>query len=150
MKGIPLIRSPRRWWMPAVAVAVLAITGLAVYRLHGGFTALNVGITSTGSGIANNTARFNPKRVTLEVFGDAGASASINYVDANVQPKRVRNASLPWSLTIVTTQPAAFSNLVAQASGNSVGCRITVDGKVKDERIVNELNGLTFCLAKSA
>lgn len=86
---------------------------------------------------------------SLEVFGDPGAVATINYVDINVQPQQVVNASLPWSLTMVTTQPGAFSNLVAQGNSDSLGCRILVDGVVKDERIVNEVNAYTFCLVKS-
>jgi hypothetical protein len=76
--------------------------------------------------------------------------ATINYVDINVQPQQVLNAPLPWSLTMVTTQPGAFSNLVAQGNSVSLGCRITVDGEVKDERIVNAVNAYTFCLVKSA
>ncbi|GAB4959526.1 hypothetical protein MAHJHV54_09860 [Mycobacterium avium subsp. hominissuis] len=51
---------------------------------------------------------------------------------------------------MVTTQPGAFSNLVAQGNSDSLGCRITVDGDVKDERIVNQVNAYTFCLVKSA
>ena len=30
-----------------------------------------------------------------------------------------------------------------------LGCRITVNGDVKDERTVNEVNAYTFCLVKS-
>jgi hypothetical protein len=71
-------------------------------------------------------------------------------VDINIQPQQVLNAPLPWSLTMVTTQPGAFSNLVAQGNSDSLGCRITVDGEIKDERIVNAVNAYTFCLVKSA
>ena len=81
---------------------------------------------------------------------DPGAVATINYVDIHVQPRQVLHAALPWSLTMVTTQPGAFSNLVAQGNSASLGCRITVDGEVKDERIVNAVNAYTFCLVKSA
>jgi MmpS family membrane protein len=134
-------------WMLLVAVVVVAVAGFAVYRLHGVFGSHNN--TSTASGVSNDVV-FNPKHITLEVFGDPGTMATINYVDINIQPQQVRNASLPWSLTMVTTQPGAFSNLVAQGNSNSLGCRITVDGEVKDERIVNAVNAYTFCLVKSA
>jgi hypothetical protein len=56
---------------------------------------------------------------------------------------------LPWSYTITTTDPAVIANLVAQGNGNTLGCRIIVNGVVKDERTVNELNAYTFCLDKS-
>jgi hypothetical protein len=133
--------------MLLVATVVVAVAGFAVYRLHGIFGSNNS--TSTASGISNDVV-FNPKHITLEVFGDPGTVATINYVDINVQPQQVLNATLPWSLTMVTTQPGAFSNLVAQGNSNSLGCRITVDGEVKDERIANAVNAYTFCLVKSA
>jgi MmpS family membrane protein len=134
--------------MLLVAVVVVAVAAFGVYRLHGIFGSHN--ITSTGSGIANEIVPFNPKHITLEVFGNPGTVATINYLDINVQPRQVLHASLPWSLTMVTTQPGAFSNLVAQGNGDSLGCRIIVDGEVKDERIVNQVNAYTFCLVKSA
>jgi Mycobacterium membrane protein len=134
--------------MLLVAVVVVAVAAFGVYRLHGIFGSHNN--TSTGSGIANDIVPFNPKHITLEVFGNPGTVATINYLDINVQPQQVLHASLPWSLTMVTTQPGAFSNLVAQGNSDSLGCRIIVDGEVKDERIVNQVNAYTFCLVKSA
>jgi hypothetical protein len=134
--------------MVLIAVVVVAGAGFCVYRLHGIFGSHNN--TSAASGISEHTEPFNPKHITLEVFGDPGSVATINYVDINVQPQQVLHAALPWSLTMVTTQPGAFSNLVAQGNSDSLGCRITVDGEVKDERIVNQVNAYTFCLVKSA
>jgi hypothetical protein len=134
--------------MVVVAVTVVAVAGFCVYRLHGIFGSHHN--TSAASGISEQTEPFNPKHITLEVFGDPGSVATINYVDINVQPQQVLHAALPWSLTMVTTQPGAFSNLVAQGNSEYLGCRITVDGEVKDERTVNQVNAYTFCLVKSA
>jgi hypothetical protein len=83
------------------------------------------------------------------VFGAPGATATINYQDAHATPQRADNAPLPWSYTITTTDTAVIANLVAQGSGNSLGCRIIVNGVVKDERTVHEMNAYTFCLDKS-
>lgn len=148
MKGISITSLVRRGWILLVVVAVVAVAAFCVFRLHGIFGSHNN--TSAGGGISDQTEPFSPKHITLEVFGDPGAVATINYVDINVQPRQVLNAALPWSLTMVTTQPGAFSNLVAQGNSNSLGCRITVDGEVKDERIVNQVSAYTFCLVKSA
>ena len=60
------------------------------------------------------------------------------------------NASLPWELTLTTTAPAASPNIVAQSDGDSITCRITVDGVIKDERTTDGVNAQTFCLVKSA
>lgn len=148
MKGISITSLVRRGWILLVVVVVVAVAAFCVFRLHGVFGSHNN--TSAGGGISDQTEPFSPKHITLEVFGDPGAVATINYVDINVQPRQVLNAALPWSLTMVTTQPGAFSNLVAQGNSNSLGCRITVDGEVKDERIVNQVSAYTFCLVKSA
>jgi Mycobacterium membrane protein len=138
----------RRWWIVLVAVAVVAIAGFSVYRLHGIFGSDNN--VSAAGGISNEIVPFNPKHVLLEVFGPPGTVATINYLDVNAAPQRVDNTTLPWSHTITTTEPAVFANLVAQGDSDSIGCRITVNGVVKDERFVNKLDAYTFCLDKSS
>jgi hypothetical protein len=134
--------------MLLVAVVVVAVAGFCVYRLHGIFGSHRA--TSAASGVSNDIVPFNPKRVILEVFGAPGTVATINYLDVNAQPQRVDDASLPWSYTIVTTEPAVFANVVAQGNSDFIGCRITVNGEVKAERTVNEYNAYTFCLDKSS
>ncbi|MDT5168798.1 MAG: hypothetical protein QOD02_2129 [Mycobacterium sp.] len=133
--------------MVLVAVVVVALAGFAVYRLHGAFSSHKN--ASAASGVSNEIVPFNPKSVIYEVFGAPGATATINYQDVHAAPQRVDNAPLPWSYTITTTDPAVIANLVAQGNGNTLGCRIIVNGVVKDERTVNELNAYTFCLDKS-
>ena len=118
-----------------------------MYRLHSVFGSDDD--TSTPRQIATDDS-FNPKHITLQVFGDPGSTATINYLDIDAQPQKVMNAPLPWSLEFTTTQPGAFTNLVAQGNSPTLGCRITVDGEIKDERTVNTVNAYTFCLAKSA
>jgi hypothetical protein len=133
--------------MVLVAVVVVAITGFAIYRLHGIFGSHNN--TSANSGLSNEIVPFNPKVVVLEVFGAPGAVATINYLDVNAQVQQVKNAPLPWSFTITSTEPAVLANVVAQGNGDSLGCRITINGVVKDERTVNKVDAYTFCLDKS-
>jgi Mycobacterium membrane protein len=134
--------------MLLVAVLVVAAAGFCVYRLHAIFGSHHT--TSAASGISNDIIPFNPKQVILEVFGAPGTVATINYLDVNAAPQRVDGATLPWSYTITTTQPAVFANVVAQGNSDSIGCRITVNGEVKAERTVNEANAYTFCLDKSS
>lgn len=136
----------RRKWMLLVAVVVVAIAGFSVYRLHGMFGSHH-NITGAGS-VSNDIIPFNPKHVILEVFGASGTVATINYLDFNAAPQHVVT-TLPWRYEITTTQPAVVANVVAQGDGDSIGCRITINGVVKDERTVNEVNAYTFCLDKS-
>jgi Mycobacterium membrane protein len=143
-----VFKTARRMWIFLVIVAVVAVAGFCVYRLHGVFGKTE--LTRPGSGIANDTKPFNPKRVTYEIFGPPGTVATINYIDLDAQPQKVENTTLPWSLTLTTTAPAASANIVAQGNSSSIGCRITVNGVVKDEKVSDEVNAQTFCLVKSA
>jgi Mycobacterium membrane protein len=137
----------KRGWMVLVAVAVVALAGFGIYRLHGIFGSHNN--TSANGGLSNEIVPFNPKQVVLEVFGTPGAVATINYLDVNAQPQQVKDAPLPWSFTITSTEPAVIGNVVAQGNGDTLGCRITVNGAVKDQRTVNKVDAYTFCLDKS-
>ena len=64
--------------------------------------------------------------------------------------KRSRSATIPWSFPIETTLSAVVANVVAQGNSESLGCRIVVNGVVRDELLVNSHNAETTCLVKSA
>jgi len=148
VKRISIGSVVRRDWMVLVAVIVVAGAGFGIYRLHGIFGS-NSG-TSANSGLSNEIVPFNPKQVVLEVFGAPGATATINYLDVNATLQQVSNAPLPWTLSVTTTLPSVSVNVVAQGDTHQIGCRITVNDVVKDERSVDELNAQTFCIVKSA
>jgi hypothetical protein len=75
--------------------------------------------------------------------------ATINYLDVNAVPQHADRVPLPWSYDTTTTEPAVFLNVVAQGDSDSIGCRISIDGVVKDERTVNTTNAYAYCLDKS-
>jgi len=143
-----MVKALRRAWIPLVIILVGALAVFSVYRLHGVFGKTEV--TRAGSGLANDTKPFNPKQVTYEIYGPSGAVATINYLDLDAKPQIVRNTTLPWSLTLTTTAPAASANIVAQGDTDTIGCRIYVDGVLKDEKTSDGVNAQTFCLVKSA
>ena len=147
MQRVSISRRLSQRWMVLVAVAVIAVAGFAVYRLHGIFGSEDV--MSTPSGSANDIVPFNPKHVVMEVFGPPGTVATITYLDVNAQPQRADAVTLPWAYDTTTTQPAVFVNVAAQGDSDSIGCRIKIDDVVKDERSVNTLNAFTYCLDKS-
>ncbi len=134
--------------MVLIAVAVLAITGFAVYRLHGIFGSNNAVSRPSADSLGN--ANYNPKRVLFEVFGSPGSVATINYLDVNAQPQRVDDVTLPWSQPLTTTDPTLYADLRAQGNGTSITCRITVNGVVTQEMSTDNVNGYIACLDKSA
>jgi hypothetical protein len=143
-----MVKALRRAWIPLVIVIVVALAGFGVFRLHGVFGKTE--LTRPGSGLANDTKPFNPKQVTYQIFGPEGAVATINYLDLDAQPQIARDVTLPWSLTLTTTAPAASANIVAQGDTDTIGCRILVDDVLKDEKTSSGVNAQTFCLVKSA
>jgi MmpS family membrane protein len=138
----------KRAWIPLLVVVLVAIAGFAVYRLHGVFGVR--GATSVVGARADEIKPFNPKRVTLEVFGPVGSAADINYLDVDAAPQRVDAVRLPWTHSVATTAPAVSVNVVAQGDGETIGCRITVNGDIKAQRTVAGIHPQTFCLVKSA
>jgi len=142
-----MLRLAKRSWVLLVIVLVVLIATFCVDRFRGFFG--NTVLTRPGAGLVNDPAPFNPKVVTYEIFG-AGSAATINYLDLDAQPRKAGNTTLPWTLTLTTTAPAASPNIIAQSDGDTITCRITVDGVVKDERTTDGVNAQTFCLVKSA
>ena len=145
--GYWLVRGLRRAWMPLVIALVLVVAAFAVDRLHGFFGKSE--LTRPGSGLASDPEPFNPKKVTYEIFGPPGTVATVNYLDLDAEPQIARDVTLPWTLELSTTAPAAAANIVAQGDSDTIGCRITVDGVVKDEKTSTGVNAQTFCLVKS-
>ncbi|KZS64826.1 hypothetical protein A4G27_04800 [Mycobacterium kansasii] len=128
-------------------VIVLAVSGLVVMRLHRIFGSQDLNANS-GGGI--EIVQFNPKVVIYEVFGPPGSTANINYWDAEANTHQVDAAPLPWSVTVSTTLPSVSANIMAQGDGSRIGCRITVDGVVRQEKKSDGVNPQTFCSVKSA
>ena len=145
--GYWLVRGFRKTWMMLVIATVVAVAAFAVDRLHGFFGKTE--LTREGSGLVNDPKPFNPKIVVYEIMGPPGAVATINYLNLDAEPQIARDVTLPWTLTLSTTAPAAAANIVAQGDSDSIGCRITVDGVIKDERWSTGVSAQTFCIVKS-
>lgn len=135
----------RKVWLPIAIVVALGVGVLTVSHLRTIFGAHPVLVTPIG---ADTAEKFNPKVVTYEVFGSG--TAVVNYKDLDGIPQRAGTVALPWSLTLTTTAPSSSPNVIAQTDGDSIGCRITVDDVVKDERSATGVNAQTFCLVKAA
>ena len=136
----------KRIWIPVVLVVVLAISGLVVSRLHRMFASQDL---NAGAGAGVEIVQFNPKVLVYDVFGSPGSTAQISYFDpdANVQSITV---PLPWSITLSTLLPAVSASLMAQTDGDQIGCRVTVNGTVREEQSADGVNAQTYCLVKSA
>jgi Mycobacterium membrane protein len=133
-------------WIPFVLVVVLAVSGLVVSRLHRMFGSEDLN-ANAGAGI--EIVQFNPKVLVYDVYGPPGATAQISYFDPDAKVHSL-TAPLPWSITLSTTLPTVSANLMARANGDDIGCRVTVNGIVREEQSANGVNAQTYCLVKSA
>lgn len=138
----------KRAWIPLVVLAVVGGAGFSVSRVRAVSTTDKHSLY--GKSEATDIGQSTQKAVVYEVFSPLGTVADISYFDVNSDPRRVDRAGLPWSITLTSNSPAVVGNVVAQGDGNSIGCRIVVDGHVKAERISNEVNAFTYCRVKGA
>ena len=137
----------RRAWVPIVVVVAVFLGGVAVSRLRGVFGSDAI-FTSTGSS-AQPLEPSHVKRVTYEVYGPSDTAGSVSYLDTKAQPEQANFTSLPWIFTITTTVPAVIASVVAQGNSDNIGCRITVNGEVKDEQSSAGHHAQTSCLVKA-
>ncbi|WP_428847401.1 MmpS family transport accessory protein [Mycolicibacterium cosmeticum] len=139
-------RGLARTWVPLLIAAVVAVGAVVIYRFHGVFGS---GVDG-GGGRAENIVSTVPKYVTYEVYGPAGTSGMISYVDERAQAREARFSALPWTITLTTTLPSVFANIIAQGDSADLGCRITVNGDVRDEQSASGTDATAFCLVKAA
>jgi len=146
VKAIPVGRALKHAWIPLLLIVVLAVSGLVVSRLHKMFASADL---NAGAGAGIEIVQFNPKVMVYDVYGSPGTTAQISYFDpdANVH---LLTAPLPWSITLSTTLPTVSANLMAQTDGDEIGCRVTVNGTVREEQSASGVHAQTYCLVKSA
>ena len=136
----------KRVWVPLVVVVALIIGGVAVDRLHGVFP---------GPGVSKPDPRdatppYAAKTAIYEILRPPGTTGVVNWMDADSIPQKASFTTLPWSTTIVAEMPGIFAYVVAQGDSPSIGCRITVDGKLVDQQQTDGRNAQVSCLDKSA
>ena len=146
MKSISAGRVLKRVWIPLLLIVVLAVSGLVVSRLHKMFASADL---NAGAGAGIEIVQFNPKVMVYDVYGSPGTSAQISYFDTDAHVHSL-TAPLPWSITLSTTLPTVSANLMARTDGDQIGCRVTVNGTVREEQSADGVNAQTYCLVKSA
>lgn len=142
-----LMGAASRMWIVLAIVVVVGAGGFIINRFHGVFGSHR---TAPGGARAENIVSTIPKYVTYEVFGPSGTSGMISYIDERAQAQEIRFSSLPWTLTLTTTVPSVFANVVAQGDSGALGCRIVVNGELRDERSADGFTATTSCLVKAA
>jgi Mycobacterium membrane protein len=132
--------------MPLVAVVALSVGVVCMWKIHE--------MSSPGPVLAVNGAQapeeFTPKQLTYELFGSIGDGGILDYVDIDQHPHRVDLKELPWSHTETTTLTVVSGSISAQVHGGHVGCRMLVNGVVRDQQSAEHQEADVTCRVKSA
>lgn len=136
----------QRVWMPLVAVIVVGVGLVCMWKVHQ-FSEPTPVPTVNGPQAPPD---FNPKQLTYELFGSVGDGGMLVYADVDGHPHRVDVTTLPWSHTETTTLTVVSGSISAQVHGGQLGCRIRVDGVVRNEQSDDHQDAHVFCIVKSA
>lgn len=140
-------RRPRwPWWIGGLVVALIVIAAIAGGNTGGGGTSTSTPLTPGDPGssssapltIAATTAAANPPPApttdTIVYTVTGGHAQDITWIGPDLQESQITDRTvLPWSKTF--TAPAGTGGLgmsldAQNAGGGTIGCSITVDGKV--------------------
>ena len=132
--------------MPLVAVVAVSVGAVAMWKVHQ-FSEPPPVVT------VNEQAappEFSIKRLTYELFGSVGQGGMLVWVDIDGHPHQVDLTTLPWSHTEATTLTVVSGSISAQVHGGQVGCRMLVNGVVRDEQSATREDADVTCRVKSA
>lgn len=133
-------------WLPLVTVVALGVGGLGVWKVH----QMSEPGPVPSVLAAQAPEQFTPKQLTYELFGSIGAGGILSYVDIDGHPHKIDLTELPWSHTETTTLTVVSGSMSAQVDGGEVGCRMLVNGVVRDEQSSNHAEADVTCRVKSA
>lgn len=135
-----------RTWLPLVGVVVVGVGLIGMWKVHQFSEPAPVPTVNQPQA----PPEFTPKQLTYELFGSIGDGGMLVYVDIDGHPHRVDLTDLPWFHTETTTLTVVSGSISAQVRGGQVGCRILVNGVVRNEQSNNNQDAHVFCIVKSA
>lgn len=138
--------SMRSAWVYLVALTVLVTAALFIFRLR------SSEIPDEAAGIVSRLptlGSLSERTIEYQAVGPDGISATVSYLDDEGHNQNV-DTVLPWQESLRTVQPSLVTSMVVQSNGSGVGCRITVDGKVRDEQFAAATGGIASCKVQVA
>ena len=138
----------KRLWIPVVVAIVVALGAVAVTNFRAVFGSDEI-FRNSGNTM-ETLVPTNEKTITYELFGQGSASGKVSFLDAAAELQETVFTGLPWQHSFTTTTPSVIASLVAQGDASALGCRIRVNGEVKDEQTVTAPSAQAFCLVKAA
>jgi len=138
----------KRFWVVVMVVVALVAAAAVVSRLRSFFDSDKPYVAASEP--ADAIRPINTKKVTYEIVGPQDASGRVSYLDVNGKTIEASFTSLPWSVSVSTTDPGVLANVVAQGDSAALGCRILVNDKLVAEDQAEGRDAQAFCLDKAA
>ena len=138
----------RQFWVALVVLAAVVVAIAVVSRLRSFFDSDKPYVAASEP--ADAIRPINTKTVTYEITGPPNASGRVSYLDINGKTLEAGFTSLPWSVTVSTTDPGMLATVVAQGDSGALGCRILVNDKLVSENQAEGRDAQAFCLDKAA
>lgn len=132
--------------MPLVAVVAVGVGAVCMWKVHQ-FSAPPPVITVNGPAAPEQST---PKQLRYELFGSVGDGGMLVYLDIDGHPHQVNLTILPWSHEETTTLTVVSGSISAQVHGGQLGCRMLVNGIVRDEQSDTHADAHVMCRVKSA
>lgn len=138
----------KRFWVLTMVIVALLAAAAVVSRLRSFFDSDKPYVAAPLP--ADTIEPINTKTVTYEIVGPQYASGRVSYLDVNGKTMEASFTTLPWSVTVSTTDPGVLANVVAQGDTAALGCRILVNDKLVAEDYAEGRDAQAFCLDKAA
>jgi hypothetical protein len=136
----------RKTWPYLVSLVILASAGGFIAHLR------SSEIPDQAVGFASSLPKLgqSPQRtVDYEASGPAGTPVRVSYLDEHARAHDA-DAVLPWQESLRTSNPTLMTGLIVQSKAGGVGCRIVVDGTVRDEQPPNASANVANCKVQVA
>lgn len=143
-----MVRVLKRYWVLAMVLVAVVAAAAVVSRLRTFFDTDKPYVAASEP--ADEIRPINTKTVTYEIIGPFDASGRVSYLDVNGKTIEASFTTLPWSVTVSTTDPGVLANVVAQGDTSALGCRILVNGKLAAENYSKGRDAQVSCLDKAA
>lgn len=136
----------RNTWVYLVVLAVLTVAALFILKLRA--SDIPDEAAGTVSRLPTLGSLFE-RTIQYEALGSTGTSATVSYLGDDGHNQNI-DTVLPWHQTLRTVEPSLVTSMVVQSNSSGVGCRITVDGKVRDEQVATASGGIASCKVQVA
>jgi hypothetical protein len=135
-----------KFWMPLTAVIAVGVGAVGMWKVH----QMSAPLPVIAVNAPQAPEQFTPKQLTYELFGTAGGGGILDYVDVDGHPHQVGITTLPWAHTETTTLTVVSGSVSAHVHGGDVGCRIRVNGIIRDQQSAAHQDADVTCRVKSA